>query len=93
VFALETYCPASDGYSAARLEEEVVLTDDGPVVITLFPSQDLVIANAYSDSASTTGPSTAATPQASSTPSASCSRPATGRPNTNRQGGRSRPRR
>ena len=24
VFALETYCPASDGYSAARIEEEVV---------------------------------------------------------------------
>ena len=24
VFALETYCPASDGYSAARIEEEIV---------------------------------------------------------------------
>jgi hypothetical protein len=24
VFALETYCPASDGFSAARIEEEVV---------------------------------------------------------------------
>ncbi|HEU0285888.1 MAG TPA: Xaa-Pro peptidase family protein [Nocardioidaceae bacterium] len=47
VFALETYCPAADGYSAARLEEEVVLTDGGPVVITLFPSHELVIANAY----------------------------------------------
>jgi Xaa-Pro aminopeptidase len=30
VFALETYCPAADGHSAARLEEEVVLTDEGP---------------------------------------------------------------
>src|SRR5262249_47107292 len=29
VFALETYCPASDGYSAARIEEEVVVTDTG----------------------------------------------------------------
>ena len=29
VFALETYCPASDGYSAARIEEEVVVTADG----------------------------------------------------------------
>jgi hypothetical protein len=26
VFALETYCPASDGFSAARIEEEVVVT-------------------------------------------------------------------
>ena len=25
VFALETYCPAKDGYSAARIEEEVVV--------------------------------------------------------------------
>ena len=29
VFALETYCPATDGYSAARIEEEVVVTDKG----------------------------------------------------------------
>jgi Xaa-Pro dipeptidase len=47
VFALETYCPASDGYSAARIEEEIVLTEDGPQVITLFPSQDLFVANPY----------------------------------------------
>lgn len=47
VFALETYCPASDGFSAARIEEEVVVTPDGPRVLTLFPAQDLVIANAY----------------------------------------------
>jgi Xaa-Pro aminopeptidase len=47
VFALETYCPASDGYSAARIEEEIVLTDDGPRVITLFPAQDLFVANPY----------------------------------------------
>jgi Xaa-Pro aminopeptidase len=47
VFALETYCPASDGYSAARIEEEVVLTADGPRILTLFPAQDLVIANKY----------------------------------------------
>ena len=26
VFAVETYCPASDGISAARIEEEVILT-------------------------------------------------------------------
>ena len=47
VFALETYCPASDGYSAARIEEEIVLTADGPQVLTLFPSQDLFVANPY----------------------------------------------
>ena len=29
VFALETYCPATDGYSAARIEEEVVVTETG----------------------------------------------------------------
>ena len=29
VFALETYCAASDGESAARIEEEVVVTADG----------------------------------------------------------------
>jgi Xaa-Pro dipeptidase len=47
VFALETYCPATDGFSAARLEEEVVVTADGPRVLTLFPSQDLMVANPY----------------------------------------------
>jgi Xaa-Pro aminopeptidase len=47
VFALETYCPASDGYSAARIEEEVVVTADGPRILTLFPAQELVIANKY----------------------------------------------
>jgi Xaa-Pro aminopeptidase len=47
VFALETYCPASDGFSAARIEEEVVVTDTGCKVITRFPAEDLPIANAY----------------------------------------------
>jgi Xaa-Pro aminopeptidase len=47
VFALETYCPAKDGYSAARIEEEVVVTDKGCKVITLFPAEDLPIANRY----------------------------------------------
>ena len=47
VFALETYCPAKDGYSAARIEEEVVVTDKGCRVITLFPAEELPIANAY----------------------------------------------
>jgi Xaa-Pro dipeptidase len=47
VFAIETYCPATDGYSAARIEEEVVVTDKGCRVISLFPAEDLPIANAY----------------------------------------------
>jgi Xaa-Pro dipeptidase len=47
VFALETYCPATDGYSAARIEEEVVVTDKGHRVISLFPAEDLPIAAKY----------------------------------------------
>jgi Xaa-Pro aminopeptidase len=47
VFALETYCPATDGYSAARIEEEVVVTDKGCRVITLFPSEELPISARY----------------------------------------------
>ncbi len=47
VFALETYCPAADGYSAARIEEEVVVTDTGVEVISLFPAEELPIANRY----------------------------------------------
>jgi Xaa-Pro dipeptidase len=47
VIALETYCPAADGVSAARIEEEVVITAGEPIVITRFPSQELFVANAY----------------------------------------------
>ena len=47
VFALETYCPATDGYSAARIEEEVVVTDKGCRVITLFPAEELPISHKY----------------------------------------------
>ncbi|GAB3569435.1 M24 family metallopeptidase [Amycolatopsis endophytica] len=47
VFALETYCPAADGFSAARIEEEVVVTEQGAHVITKFPAQELFIANEY----------------------------------------------
>ena len=47
VFALETYCPATDGYSAARIEEEVVVTDKGHTVISLFPAEELPIAARY----------------------------------------------
>lgn len=47
VFALETYCPASDGISAARIEEEVVVTEGGVHILTKFPSKELFIANEY----------------------------------------------
>jgi Xaa-Pro dipeptidase len=47
LFALETYCPATDGRSAARIEEEVVVTADGCRVITLFPCDELMVANEY----------------------------------------------
>jgi Xaa-Pro aminopeptidase len=47
VFALETYCPAIDGYSAARIEEEVVVTDTGCRIITLFPAEELPISCRY----------------------------------------------
>jgi Xaa-Pro aminopeptidase len=47
VFALETYCPASDGFSAARIEEEVVVTPEGPRILTLFPAQELMVTNPY----------------------------------------------
>jgi Xaa-Pro dipeptidase len=43
VFALETYCPATDGRSAARIEEEVEVTPDGPRVLTRFPAADLLV--------------------------------------------------
>lgn len=49
VFAMETYCPASDGFSAARIEEEVVVTDYGIEVLTKFPAQDLFVASPYRD--------------------------------------------
>jgi Xaa-Pro aminopeptidase len=47
VFAVETFCPAKDGVSAARIEEEVVLTPQGAKIITLFPAQELPIASKY----------------------------------------------
>ena len=47
VFALETYWPSSDGWGAARIEEEVVVTADGCKVITFFPCEELMVANEY----------------------------------------------
>jgi len=47
VFALETYCPATDGHSAARIEEEVVVGPNGLEILTKFPAQDLYVTNPY----------------------------------------------
>src|SRR5436190_8110301 len=44
VFALETFWPAADGWQAARIEEQLVVTSTGCEVITRFPAEDLVIA-------------------------------------------------
>src|SRR5205807_1073983 len=39
VFALETFWPSKDGWSAARIEEEVVVTPTDHEVITRFPAE------------------------------------------------------
>ena len=44
VFALETYWPAADGWSAARIEEELVVTADGCELLTRFPAEELLVA-------------------------------------------------
>jgi len=44
VFALETFWPASDGWQAARIEEQLVVTKDGCEVITRFPAEELLVA-------------------------------------------------
>jgi len=46
VFALETFWPSVDGWSAARIEEEVVVTPTGHEVITRFPAEELLVAGA-----------------------------------------------
>ena len=46
-FALETFCPAADGRSAARIEEQVICTTEGPQIVTLFPAEELLVANEY----------------------------------------------
>ena len=47
VFALDTYWPASDGHSAARIEEELVVTETGAELLTLFPAEELFVTNPY----------------------------------------------
>jgi Xaa-Pro aminopeptidase len=43
VFALETFWPSSDGWSAARIEEQLIVTKDGSEIITRFPAEELLV--------------------------------------------------
>jgi Xaa-Pro aminopeptidase len=47
VFALETFWPSTDGWSAARIEEEIVVTEAGHEIITRFPAEELLVAGAH----------------------------------------------
>ena len=47
VFALETFWPSTDGWSAARIEEEIVVNENGHDVITRFPAEELLVAGAH----------------------------------------------
>jgi Xaa-Pro aminopeptidase len=47
VFALETFWPASDGWSAARIEEQLVVTATGCELLTRFPAEELMVAGRY----------------------------------------------
>jgi Xaa-Pro aminopeptidase len=47
VFALETFWPSTDGWSAARIEEEIVVTETGHEIITRFPAETLLVAGAH----------------------------------------------
>src|SRR5205807_8690308 len=47
MFAVETYCPATDGVSAARIEEEAILTPSAAQIITRFPADEPPIATRH----------------------------------------------
>ncbi len=47
VFALETFWPSKDGWSAARIEEEIVVTETGHEIITRFPADQLMVAGQH----------------------------------------------
>src|SRR5262245_27612583 len=47
VFAVETYCPATDGISAAHIEEERIRTPRGAQIISLYPAEERPIANPH----------------------------------------------
>ncbi len=58
VFALETFWPSTDGWSAARIEEELVVSEKGHEVITRFPANELMVAGHHYYTATGPLPST-----------------------------------
>jgi Xaa-Pro aminopeptidase len=42
--ALETFWPAKDGWSAARIEEQLIVTKNGCEILSRFPAEELPIA-------------------------------------------------
>ncbi len=81
VFALETFWPASDGWSAARIEEQLVVTKDGCEVITRFPAEQLLVAGSRYYTASGPLPTTRET-QSNLNVQLNGNRPAGTRPGT-----------
>src|SRR5260370_24261114 len=47
VLALETFWPSTDGWSSARIEEEIVVTETGHEGITRCPAEQLIVAVAH----------------------------------------------
>jgi Xaa-Pro aminopeptidase len=45
--ALETFWPAKDGWSAARIEEQLIVTKTGCEIITRFPAEELPVAGRH----------------------------------------------
>jgi Xaa-Pro aminopeptidase len=45
--ALETFWPAKDGWSAARIEEQLIVTENGCEIISRFPAEQLPVAGRH----------------------------------------------
>ncbi len=56
--ALETFWPAKDGWSAARIEEQLIVTKDGCEIITRFPAEELPVSSRHYYTASGQVPGT-----------------------------------
>ncbi|HEX7289957.1 MAG TPA: Xaa-Pro peptidase family protein [Conexibacter sp.] len=56
--ALETFWPAKDGWSAARIEEQLIVTSDGCEIITRFPAEELPVSGRHYYTASGQVPGT-----------------------------------
>ena len=56
--ALETFWPAKDGWSAARIEEQLIVTKTGCEIITRFPAEELPVSGRHYYTASGQVPGT-----------------------------------